>query len=100
MIRARSRQEKEVHVSEPQSPISNDHDSSAVQPDDGPEPPATPRWVKITGAVIALVVVAVLVKVVFGGGVSHGPGMHSGLGTSTPALAAVPGGTALALLGL
>jgi hypothetical protein len=50
------------------------------------KPPATPRWVKITGAVVALIVLAVLAKVLFGGGVSgHGPGMHSSLGSiSTP----------------
>ena len=85
-------------MTDPQRPISTDHDSNAVQPDGGPKPPATPRWVKITGAVLALFVVAILAKVLFGGGVSHGPGMHGGLGTTTPA--AVLGATALALTGL
>ena len=87
-------------MTDPQSPTSTDQDSNAVQPDGGPKPPATPRWVKITGAVIALFIVAVLAKVLFGGGVSHGPGMHGGLGTTTSAPATAPSATAPALPGL
>ena len=50
-----------------------------------PQPPATPRWVKVAGIVVGLFVLAVLAKVLLGGGVGgHGPGMHSGLGSLAP----------------
>ena len=56
-------------------------------------PPATPRWVKIAAIVIGLLVVALALKVIVVGGVSHGPGMHSGLGGAS-APAAVPAASA------
>jgi hypothetical protein len=57
---------------------------SPSQDIDAPKPPATPRWVKITGVVLALIVVAVVVKLAFGGGVGgHGPGMHGGMGSTS-----------------
>lgn len=80
---------------------SNSGDSGVSSPGEAeqPQPPATPRWVKIAGVVLALIVVAVLVKVLFGGGVGgHGPGMHGSLGT--PASTTVLGATTLALPGL
>lgn len=41
------------------------------------EPPGVPRWVKLMGlAVVVLVVVAVLVMLLLGG--EHGPGRHLG----------------------
>lgn len=84
-------------MTDPQNIASNDPGLRAMPAGNEPQPPATRRWVKITGAVVALIVLAVLAKVLFGGGVSgHGPGMHSGLSSrSTPtsadlALAPVP----------
>lgn len=51
-----------------------------------PQPPATPRWVKVTGIVIGLFLSAVLVKALLGGDVGgHGPGMHGSLGDTAPA---------------
>ena len=51
---------------------------------DGGSPPATPRWVKITGAVLAALVVAIVVKLAFGGGVGgHGPSRHGGMGATS-----------------
>ena len=64
------------------------------------EPPATPRWVKVTGIVAVLIVLAALVKVLFGGGVGgHGPEMHGGLG-GTPAGVSDSAAAAPALLAL
>lgn len=77
---------------------STDPDTAGLGQGDGAQPPATPRWVKITGVVLALVVAALLAKAVFGGGISgHGPGMHGGLGAATPATGA--SGVAQALPG-
>lgn len=65
---------------------------SLSQEIDGPEPPATPRWVKITGVVLAVIVVAILVKLAFGGGLgAHGPGRHGGTGSTSP----LPDGTGI-----
>lgn len=50
-----------------------------IVPEQGPTPPGTPTWVKAIGFALALIVVLVLVKAVFGGGLAgHGPGMHGG----------------------
>lgn len=75
-------------MTEPQS-----HDPGPAEPLGGQAgPPATPRWVKIAGAVVALAVLAVLAKVLLGGGAGgHGPSMHGGLGGT-----AAPAGVALA----
>lgn len=72
-------------MTEPQSIDSNEPDVTATSAGHS-QPPATPRWVKITGVVIAVFVLAVLAKVLFGGvGVGeHGPGRHGGLGSLTP----------------
>lgn len=75
------------------------HDTSGPDPGPpgptagGPPPPATPRWVKVTGLVLALLALVVLARVLFGGGVGgHGPDLHGGLDSP----AAVPAGVALA----
>lgn len=71
-------------MTKPQSIDSNEPDVTATSAGHS-QPPATPRWVKITGVVIAVFVLAVLAKVLFGGGVGgHGPGRHGGLGSLTP----------------
>lgn len=71
-------------MTEPRSIDSNEPDVTAASAGHS-QPPATPRWVKITGVVIAVFVLAVLAKVLFGGGVGgHGPGMHGGLGSLAP----------------
>jgi hypothetical protein len=49
------------------------------RPDD--EPPPTPLWVKVFGAVALMVVLLFLIVLVIGSG--HGPGRH-GLGVSPP----------------
>lgn len=42
---------------------------------DPARPPAMPRWVKVLLVVLAVVMIAALVKILIGGG--HGPGMHA-----------------------
>jgi hypothetical protein len=71
-------------MTEPKSTDSHDPDVAARSAGQS-QPPETPRWVKVTGVVIAVFVLAVLAKVLFGGGVGgHGPGMHGGLSSLTP----------------
>ena len=67
-------------MTDPQSAPTAD-DATGPAASQQARPPATPRWVKMSGVVLALIVLAVLVKVLVGGGVGgHGPGRHSGLG--------------------
>jgi hypothetical protein len=52
--------------------------------DTGADPPPqpehqTPRWVKVSGIVILVLVLAVIVMLLVGGG-EHGPGRHAGGG--------------------
>jgi hypothetical protein len=39
-----------------------------------PRPPSTPRWVKVSGIVAAVVVVAIVISALAGG--EHGPGRY------------------------
>lgn len=51
----------------------------------GPRREPTPRWVKVVGIVVGVLLVLVILVMVFGGG-NHGPGRHMSLGnTSGPA---------------
>jgi hypothetical protein len=45
-------------------------------------PPGVPRWVKISG-LVTLIVAAVLVVVMLVVGGEHGPGLHTGIESST-----------------
>jgi hypothetical protein len=47
----------------------------ADRPDDGSTEPGTPRWVKVSWIIAAVIVVVILAALLFGG--EHGPGMHS-----------------------
>lgn len=49
-------------------------------------PPGVPRWVKVSGLVI-LVVAAVVVVVMLVAGGEHGPGLHTGMKSSTAMVA-------------
>lgn len=56
-------------------------DRDAERPVDDPEllgPPATPRWVKVSGVVAVIVIALVAVMLATGGPGEHGPGRHSG----------------------
>lgn len=55
---------------------------------EGERPPAMPRWVKVFGIGVGIVILAVVVMVIGGIGGSHGPGRHlpsSGAADSMPA---------------
>jgi hypothetical protein len=55
------------------------HDAAPAQDPAAARPPATPTWVKALGIVLAMIVLLVLAKALFGGGLAgHGPGMHGG----------------------
>ncbi|MFF0950825.1 hypothetical protein ACFYE9_25110 [Rhizobium leguminosarum] len=47
---------------------------------DGPAYPGMPRWVKISGAVLAMAILLAAVLMVSGVGGQHGPGRHLPLG--------------------
>lgn len=50
-------------------------------PDNGPglhRPPPVPRWVKVSGAIVAIVVLLLLIALLAGVGGDHGPGRHDG----------------------
>ena len=47
-------------------------------------PPATPRWVKVVGAIAILLVVIVVIALLTGG--EHGPGRHVTSGLTATAL--------------
>ena len=49
-----------------------------------PAHPGTPRWVRISGIVVLILLTLVVVKVAVGGG-NHGPGRHLGGDDSPPA---------------
>ena len=48
-------------------------------------PPATPRWVKVVGAIAILVIVIVVIALLSGG--EHGPGRHVASGLTATVLA-------------
>ena len=54
---------------------------------DGGQGPGTPRWVKMIGIVVAVVVLLVAVAKLTGIGGEHGPGRHvsGGPGSAVPA---------------
>lgn len=56
---------------------------------DQAQPPAMPRWVKITGVVVGVFVVALVAMLALGGGGGHGPERHGSLDSTAP-VAALP----------
>ena len=42
--------------------------------------PGTPRWVKVSGIAVGVLVLLVVIMVVAGAGGPHGPGRHAPLG--------------------
>jgi hypothetical protein len=64
-------------------PAHPDADDGAGTPVDRGTPTGTPRWVKVFGAIVLLVVVLFIVVVLIRGG-EHGPGRHGGSNVDTP----------------
>lgn len=63
------------------------------RPPDGPDAAGVPRWVKVFGLVLAVLVVLAALAMLLGGG-AHGPGRHlslapSGAVSPSPAVAAI-----------
>jgi hypothetical protein len=55
------------------------HEAAPAEDLPAARPPATPTWVKALGIVLALIVLLVLAKALFGDGLAgHGPGRHGG----------------------
>lgn len=58
-------------------------------------PPSTPRWVKVSGIIVGVVILLVLILKFTGAGGDHGPGRHRGAGAALPggvvAVVAFPG---------
>nr|MBA2601249.1 hypothetical protein [Actinomycetota bacterium] len=54
-------------------PVQPENGERHVSPGDGPV--GTPRWVKISGIVAAIVIALIVVVLLFGG--DHGPGRHT-----------------------
>ena len=50
-------------------------------------PPGVPRWVKISGALVAVILLVLVVIMVLGG--NHGPGRHMGAPVAKPSTPAV-----------
>ncbi|MEV0768540.1 hypothetical protein [Nocardia salmonicida] len=54
-----------------------------TEPTPRPRPTShTPRWVKVTGVVIAILVALLVIGLLVGGG-EHGPGRHGSLAEAT-----------------
>lgn len=49
----------------------------------GSGPPGLPAWLKISGVVVAVLVIAAIVALLLGGG-EHGPGRHGAEGAVVP----------------
>ena len=56
-----------------------------------PPYPGMPRWLKVSGILVIVLVLLVAALLVTGAGGDHGPGRHSGGGGNTPATS-VPAG--------
>ena len=59
---------------------------------DPPPYPGTPRWVKVFGIIVAVVVLLFIVVMMVGDGGEHGPGRHAPSGDVGTPLASVPEG--------
>ena len=54
-----------------------------------PPYPGTPRWVKVTGIIVGVLVLVFVILLFIRGPGGHGPGMHGGGGGEAPASSVV-----------
>ena len=57
-------------------PIHTDTDQQTSTMSDGGSPPGMPRWVKVSGVVVGILILLGVVTMMVGG-VEHGPGLHA-----------------------
>lgn len=76
--------------------MANRPDPADPDPGRGPgtAPPRMPRWVKLSALVVAIVLLLVVIAMLAGVGGDHGPGRHTGSGSTTSAAAPMPGNPA------
>ncbi|MBC9725025.1 hypothetical protein [Streptomyces sp. TRM68367] len=74
-------------------------DGTGVEPDSGlpsSGPPRAPRWVKVSGIIVGVLILLVVIVKLTGLGGDHGPGRHTGASGTPPAavteIQAMPGG--------
>ncbi|HEX8935365.1 MAG TPA: hypothetical protein VF788_14475 [Pseudonocardiaceae bacterium] len=65
------------------SPDPDTGDDSGVR-STAERPPSTPRWVKVFGIIVGVLVLVFVILLFTRGPGGHGPGMHSGSGGDTP----------------
>jgi len=63
-------------------------DDTGVRPT-ADRPPSTPRWVKVTGIIVGVLVLVFVILLFIRGPGGHGPGMHGGGGGEAPASSVV-----------
>ena len=61
----------------------SDSQREPAETQDGSGPPGVPAWLKISGAIVAVLAVVILVILLVGGG-EHGPGRHGAEGMGNP----------------
>jgi hypothetical protein len=74
---------KETHMADPAG-CPDTGDDTGVGTDRGSSP-GTPRWVKVSAAIILVLVLVFVVLKITGLGGEHGPGRHTGGGETPPA---------------
>jgi hypothetical protein len=62
-------------------PAPDDNDATAAE--SGRDTRSRPRWVKLSGIVVLVLLLLLVVIMLIAGG-SHGPGRHSGFGSTPP----------------
>ena len=80
-----ARGEEHTHMTDPpRYPDSNSEtgDDTGVRPT-ADRPPSTPRWVKVFGIIVGVVVLVFVILLLTRGPGGHGPGMHGSGGGDT-----------------
>ena len=76
---------EETHMAEPRQPRATEEDTRMA---DLPPYPGIPRWVKVSGIIVIVLVVLIAIVMFTGVGGEHGPWRHMGHKVSTAPLVA------------